>query len=76
MFALGVPRTMQKLMIKGLAKDSFTLREAGVTKGSKIMLVGSKLDDILSVSTPSKEVCPLYVHYVVNLLELILSIPN
>ncbi|XP_034235867.1 ubiquitin domain-containing protein UBFD1-like [Thrips palmi] len=51
----GVPRTMQKLMIKGLAKDSFTLREAGVTKGSKIMLVGSKLDDILSVSTPSKE---------------------
>lgn len=51
----GVPRTMQKLMIRGLAKDSSTLREAGVTKGCKVMLVGSKLDDILSVSTPSKE---------------------
>ncbi|KAE8740118.1 hypothetical protein FOCC_FOCC014378 [Frankliniella occidentalis] len=51
----GVPRTTQKLMIKGLAKDSATLREQGFTKGCKVMLVGSKLDDILSVSTPSKE---------------------
>ncbi|KAK3914967.1 Ubiquitin domain-containing protein UBFD1 [Frankliniella fusca] len=51
----GVPRTTQKLMIRGLAKDSSTLREAGVTKGCKVMLVGSKLNDILSVSTPSKE---------------------
>ncbi|KAK6630732.1 hypothetical protein RUM44_002901 [Polyplax serrata] len=51
---IGVPRAMQKVMIKGLAKDDRTLKELGVTKGAKIMVVGSKLDDVLSVSTPSQ----------------------
>lgn len=44
---------MQKVMIKGLAKDDRTLKDLGVTKGAKIMVVGSKLDDVLAVSTPS-----------------------
>lgn len=39
-------------MIRGLAKDERTLKELGVTKGAKIMVVGSKLDDVLAVSTP------------------------
>lgn len=45
---------MQKVMIKGLAKDDRTLKDLGVTKGAKIMVVGSKLDDVLAVSTPSQ----------------------
>lgn len=48
---------MQKVMIKGLAKDEKTLRELGVVKGAKVMVVGSKLDDVLAVSSPSKQVC-------------------
>lgn len=52
----GVPQSMQKVMIKGLAKDERTLRELGVVKGAKVMVVGSKLDDVLAVSTPSKQV--------------------
>lgn len=45
---------MQKVMFKGLAKDDRTLRDLGVTKGAKIMVVGSKLHDVLAVSTPSQ----------------------
>ena len=41
---------MMKVMIKGLAKDEMTLRKLGVTKGSKIMVVGSSLNDVLKVS--------------------------
>lgn len=47
---------MQKVMIKGLAKDEKTLKELGVTRGSKVMVVGSKLDDVVSVNTPKSEV--------------------
>lgn len=47
---------MQKVMIKGLAKDEKTLKELGVTKGSKVMVVGSKLDDVVNVNTPKSEV--------------------
>ena len=32
---INVPNTMQKVMIKGLAKDEMTLRQVGVTNGSK-----------------------------------------
>ncbi|ROT79584.1 hypothetical protein C7M84_001695 [Penaeus vannamei] len=46
---------MQKVMIKGLAKDEKTLRELGVTRGSKVMIVGSKLDDVVNVNTPKAE---------------------
>ncbi|CAG2055842.1 unnamed protein product [Timema podura] len=53
---IGVPQAMQKVMIKGLAKDERTLRDLGVVKGAKVMVVGSKLDDVLAVSTPSKQV--------------------
>ncbi|XP_066992216.1 ubiquitin domain-containing protein UBFD1 isoform X2 [Anabrus simplex] len=52
---IGVPQSMQKVMIKGLARDERTLRELGVVKGAKVMVVGSKLDDVLAVSTPSKQ---------------------
>ncbi|XP_014785569.1 ubiquitin domain-containing protein UBFD1 isoform X1 [Octopus bimaculoides] len=52
---IGVPATMQKIMFKGLARDDMTLRELKVTKGAKMLVVGSTLTDVLSVSTPTGE---------------------
>lgn len=52
---LGVPDSMQKLMFKGLLQDSQTITSSGITKGSKIMLVGSTLNDVLAVSSVSKQ---------------------
>jgi hypothetical protein len=51
----GIPDSMQKLMYKGLLQDSQTLSSSGITKGSKIMLVGSTLNDVLAVSSVSKQ---------------------
>ncbi|KAF6202564.1 hypothetical protein GE061_002962 [Apolygus lucorum] len=46
----GVPQKLQKVMYKGgLAKDEKTLKEIGVVVGAKLMLVGSKFDDVISV---------------------------
>ena len=47
---IGIPPAMMKVMIKGLAKDEMTLRKLGVTKGAKVMVVGSSLNDVLKVS--------------------------
>lgn len=52
----GVPQSLQKVMYKGLAKDEKLLREIGITAGVKVMVVGSKLDDVLAVSTPNTQV--------------------
>lgn len=59
---LGVPDSMQKLMYKGLLQDSQTIAGSGITKGAKIMLVGSTLNDVLAVSSVSKQ-----VGFIVNL---------
>eukprot|EP01137_Pigoraptor_chileana_P017341 Opistho-2@75280 len=48
----GVPQAMQKLMFKGMMKDTLTLRAVGVNAGAKIMLVGSTVNDIISVTVP------------------------
>lgn len=53
---LGVPNSMQKLMYKGLLQDNQTLRKVGITKGGKIMLVGSTLNDVIAVSSVTKQV--------------------
>lgn len=47
---------MQKLMYKGLLQDSQTISSSGITKGSKVMVVGSTLNDILAVSSVTKQV--------------------
>jgi len=47
---ISVPSTMQKIMIKGLAKDEMTLRKLGVIKGSKVMVIGSTLNAVLEVA--------------------------
>jgi len=46
-----LPPSMQKIMFKGLCKDDRTMKDLKVTKGTKIMMVGSKLDDVLAVNT-------------------------
>jgi len=53
---IGIPPAMMKVMIKGLAKDEMTLSKLGVTKGSKIMVVGSSLNDVLQVSSSPKDI--------------------
>lgn len=52
---IGIPPAMMKVMIKGLAKDEMTLRKLGVTKGSKIMVIGSSINDVLQVSSTPKD---------------------
>ncbi|KAK5642339.1 hypothetical protein RI129_008506 [Pyrocoelia pectoralis] len=52
---LGVPDSMQKLMYKGLLQDNKTLSSLGINKGAKIMLVGSTLNDVLAVSSVTKQ---------------------
>ncbi|XP_025835917.1 ubiquitin domain-containing protein UBFD1-like [Agrilus planipennis] len=52
---LGVPESLQKLMYKGLLQDNQTLANVGITKGAKIMLVGSTLNDVLAVSSVTKQ---------------------
>lgn len=52
---IGIPKALQKVMFKGLARDEQTLRTIGITQGAKVMIVGSKLDDVLAVSGVSKE---------------------
>jgi len=50
---IGVPKEMQKVMVKGLAKDDKSLKECGITSGSKVMVIGSTFDDVLALSRPS-----------------------
>ncbi|KAG8185738.1 hypothetical protein JTE90_000724 [Oedothorax gibbosus] len=52
---IGVPVSMQKVMFKGLCKDEKTLRDVGVTKGAKVMVVGSTLSDVIAVNTPTEQ---------------------
>lgn len=52
---IGVPSKMQKIMIKGLAKDDQTLESLNVSSSSKIMVVGAKLQDIVAVSVANVE---------------------
>uniref|UniRef100_A0A2H8U0T7 Ubiquitin domain-containing protein UBFD1 n=1 Tax=Melanaphis sacchari TaxID=742174 RepID=A0A2H8U0T7_9HEMI len=57
---IGVPSKMQKIMIKGLAKDDQTLESLNVNSSSKIMVVGAKLQDIVAISlTNTEEVCEI-----------------
>lgn len=48
---IGVPENLQKVMFKGLAKDEQTLKELDVKSGAKVMVVGSKLDQVLAVKS-------------------------
>lgn len=54
----GVPKEMQKVMVKGLAHDEKSLRESGIVSGSKVMVIGSTFDDVLSLSHQTPQVYP------------------
>ena len=43
---------MMKLMYKGLLRDEKTLREAKIANGVKMMVVGSTVDDVLTIQPP------------------------
>jgi len=49
-----VPAEMQKLMYKGILKDSQSLSEANISNGSKVMLIGAKKKDVASVNEKVK----------------------
>ncbi|ESO12437.1 hypothetical protein HELRODRAFT_62886 [Helobdella robusta] len=51
-----VPIQMQKLMFKGRMKEEGTLRDNKLTTGSKIMVVGSTMNDVIAVSQASSSV--------------------
>lgn len=58
---IQIPPAMMKVMIKGLAKDEMTLRKLGVTKGAKVMVVGSSLQVRLKFQIETKTVfCNLF----------------
>lgn len=44
---------MMKLMYKGLLKDDNTLREAKISNGIKMMVVGSTVGDVLTIQPPN-----------------------
>jgi hypothetical protein len=47
-----IPPAMMKLMYKGLLRDEKTLREAKIANGVKMMVVGSTVDDVLTIQPP------------------------
>merc|ERR1712071_377627 len=44
-----------KSHVKGLAKDDKSLKECGITSGSKVMVIGSTFDDVLALVRPSAQ---------------------
>ncbi|GLV39452.1 hypothetical protein CBL_13331 [Carabus blaptoides fortunei] len=54
-FVIEVPPLNQKVMFKGLLRDEQTLGSAGVTHGCKLMVVGAKPNDIISVTSVTQQ---------------------
>ncbi|CAK9290473.1 unnamed protein product [Gordionus sp. m RMFG-2023] len=50
----GLHTTLQKIMFKGLTKDEQTLKDLNAVEGSKFMVIGSTLNDIMSIRPPDK----------------------
>ncbi|KAJ3337172.1 Ubiquitin domain-containing protein ubfd1 [Gonapodya sp. JEL0774] len=48
----GVHTNLQKLLYKGNLKDEQTLAEAKLTSSAKVILMASKVEDVLKVSAP------------------------
>ncbi|KAJ1562677.1 Ubiquitin domain-containing protein ubfd1 [Nowakowskiella sp. JEL0078] len=48
---IGVSASLQKLLLKGVLKDELTLELAKVKDGVKIVLMGSKAEDVLKIAT-------------------------
>ncbi|KAI8817415.1 uncharacterized protein EV422DRAFT_224173 [Fimicolochytrium jonesii] len=50
----GVHALMQKLLFKGMLKDDKTVEEAGLKDGVKVILMASKVEDIVKLATAAK----------------------
>jgi len=46
----GVAPALQKVLVKGMPKNDVILESLGLTSGSKVLVIGSKLDEVLAVS--------------------------
>ncbi|KAF2350833.1 Ubiquitin domain [Trinorchestia longiramus] len=46
---IDVIPSMQKVMVKGLAGNDKTLAELGVTRTTKVLVVGSKFDEVITI---------------------------
>lgn len=76
---LGIPPAMMKLMYKGLLKDDKTLREAKISNGTKMMVVGSTVDDVLTIQPPNpNEIKPQKAEQTGNgrVLMIVTAFPN
>lgn len=68
---IGVPEDLQKVMFKGLAKDNQTLKDLDVKSGAKVMVVGSKLDQVLAVSSSGPQVTKFDTFRFMNFCRLL-----
>ena len=55
MLILNVNININLYYVLGLAKDESTLKDLKVTTGAKVMVVGSTLNDVLSISKPTQK---------------------
>lgn len=49
---MDYPPEMQCFALLGLVKDDYSLRDLKVTSGAKMMVIGSTIDDVLTVQAP------------------------
>ncbi|KAJ3048447.1 Ubiquitin domain-containing protein ubfd1 [Rhizophlyctis rosea] len=47
----GVHVNLQKILYKGMPKDTQTLSEAKITNGVKVMLMASKVEDVIKIAS-------------------------
>lgn len=50
-----MPVATQKLLFKGLPREQMTLSEWGLKSGSKVILMGTRLADLINVQVPAKD---------------------
>ena len=55
MLILNVNISINSNNVLGLAKDESALNDLKVTTGTKVMVVGSTLNDVLSISKPTQK---------------------
>lgn len=67
---IGVVQNAQKIMIKGMAKDEMTLRSAGIVSGCKVMVVGSKTNDILAMTNLRQVTTKTMTHHFRHIINV------
>ena len=52
---VGVPVATQKLLFKGMPQPDMSLSEWGLRSGSKVILMGTRLEDLMNVQVPVEQ---------------------